>query len=146
MTRRHLRGESGNALIEAAITLPLLLLIMVGIFEVGRAYQTWQVVTNAAREGARLSITPNTDVPTVQALVRNYMANGQLSQSATAVVDVNQAASLTVNGVAVNASLVTVDYPFDFMILQPIAQLVVPGTKVGQSITMRATAVMRNEQ
>jgi hypothetical protein len=51
-----------------------------------------------------------------------------------------------VNGNPVSASLVTVDYPFDFMILQPIARLVVPGSNAGQSITMRATAVMRNEQ
>jgi Flp pilus assembly protein TadG len=146
MNMRNLREDRGNALIEAAITIPLLLLIMVGIFEVGRAYQTWQVLTNAAREGARMSIIPNTTVPTVKAMVRTYMANGQLSKAQTATVDVNQLASLTVNGTPVTASLVTVDYPFDFMVLQPVVQLVVPGAKVGQPITMRATAVMRNEQ
>jgi Flp pilus assembly protein TadG len=146
MTIRHLRGDRGNALIETAMVLPLLLLIMVGIFEIGRAYQTWQVLTNAAREGARASIIPNTSAGTVTATVRNYMANGQLSKSATATVNVDQAATMTVNGVPVNASLVTVDYPFDFIILQPIARLVVPGTNVGQSMTMRATAEMRNEQ
>jgi Flp pilus assembly protein TadG len=141
-----LRRDRGNALIETAMTVPLLLLMMVGIFEVGRAYQTWQVLTNAAREGARMSVIPNTTVPTVRAMVRNYMTNGQLSKAMTAVVDINQTSTLTVNGVAVSASLVTVDYPFSFMILQPVARLVVPGTNTGQAISMRATAVMRNEQ
>ena len=47
-------SERGAALLEVALTLPLLLLVAVGIFEFGRAYQTWQVLTNAAREGARL--------------------------------------------------------------------------------------------
>jgi hypothetical protein len=40
---------------------------------------------------------------------------------------------------------VTVDYPFEFMVLQPVARLVVPGSNTGQAITMRATALMRNE-
>jgi Flp pilus assembly protein TadG len=53
--RRLLSGERGTALIETAMTLPLLLLVSVGIFEFGRAFQTWQVLTNAAREGARLA-------------------------------------------------------------------------------------------
>ncbi len=37
------------------------------------------------------------------------------------------------------------DYPFEFIILQPVARLVVPGTNTGEDITMRATALMRNE-
>ena len=144
--RRRLLQDRGTALIEAAMTVPLILLIMVGIFEVGRAYETWQVLTNAAREGARMSIIPGTTVATAQSMVRTYMQNGALPKYATAAVAVNQASTLTVNGNPVSASLVTVDYPFDFIILQPIARLVVPGSNAGQSITMRATAVMRNEQ
>jgi Flp pilus assembly protein TadG len=144
--KRYLRSDRGTALIEAAMTIPIILLIMVGIFEVGRAYQTWQVVTNAAREGARASVIPNTSAATVTALVRTYMTNGQLSKAATATVSVNQAASLTVNGNNMSASLVTVDYPYDFMVLRPVARLVVPTTTAGQSFTMRATAMMRNEQ
>ena len=151
MTERSsvVRGQSsdrGSALVEAAMTIPILLLITVGIFEVGRVYQTWQVVTNAAREGARIAVIPNTSAATVSALVHAYMTNGQLSQAATATVAVNQAASLNVNGTAVSASQVTVDYPFDFMMLRPVAKLVVPNTAAGQSFTMRATALMRNEQ
>ena len=36
---RH-KNERGSALLEVALTLPLLLLVAVGIFEFGRAYQT----------------------------------------------------------------------------------------------------------
>ena len=43
------RDERGAALLEVAMTLPLLLLLSVTIFEFGRAFQTWQVLTNAAR-------------------------------------------------------------------------------------------------
>jgi Flp pilus assembly protein TadG len=139
------RSERGNALIETAITIPILLLLMVGIFEVGRAYETWQVLTNAAREGARMSVTPNSDPDTAEALVRQYMSEGELGNFATADVDVDNNASFVVNGTTVGASLVTVDYPFEFIMLQPIARLVVPTSNSGDAITMRATALMRNE-
>jgi hypothetical protein len=43
-------------------------------------------------------------------------------------------------------SLVTVTYPYAFMVLQPVARLIVRTTTVGSSFTMRATAEMRNEQ
>jgi Flp pilus assembly protein TadG len=145
MEIRNRRGERGNALIETAITLPILLLMMVGIFEVGRAYETWQVLTNAAREGARMAVTPNSNATTTEAVVRQYMTDGQLPKSAAAAVVVNSGATLTVNGNTVSASQVTVDYPFDFIMLQPVARLVVPSSQAGKSITMHASALMRNE-
>jgi Flp pilus assembly protein TadG len=137
--------ERGSAMVEAAICIPLLLVLMVGIFEVGRAYETWQVLTNAAREGARVAVLPSGSVADTTALVREYMANGQLTKSATASVVINEAASINVNGTPVSASMVTVDYPFEFIMLQPIVRLVSPGATVGGPITMHATAIMRNE-
>ena len=137
--------ERGQAMVETAIAIPLLLVLMVGIFEVGRAYETWQVLTNAAREGARMSVTPSGTSENTTALIREYMANGQLTKSATAAVVVNRAASIDVNGTPISASAVTVDYPFEFIMLQPVVRLVVPGTAVGAPLTMRATAIMRNE-
>ena len=41
--------------------------------------------------------------------------------------------------------MVTVDYPFQFIMLQPIVRLVSPSATVGGPITMHATAIMRNE-
>jgi hypothetical protein len=52
---------------------------------------------------------------------------------------------MTVNGAAVSASQVTIDYPVTFVVLQPVARLVSPGTSVGGPLTMRAQALMRNE-
>ena len=137
--------ERGSAMVETAICIPLLLVLMVGIFEVGRAYQTWQVLTNAAREGARMAVMPSPTTADTTALVREYMANGQLTKAATASVVVDEGASINVNGTPVSASMVTVDYPFEFIMLQPIVRLVSPGATVGGPITMHATAIMRNE-
>ena len=61
---KRFRNQRGAALLETAITLPLVLLVSVAIFEFGRAYQTWQVMTNAAREGARVRCCPIPPTPT----------------------------------------------------------------------------------
>src|SRR5919107_3604940 len=104
---RKWRSEKGVALVEAAITIPLLLMVSAGIFEFGRAYQTWQVVTNAAREGARIAVLPSATVPNVQQRVHDYMRDGQLSRWETATVSV-VAATIVVNGTSIPASRVTV--------------------------------------
>jgi Flp pilus assembly protein TadG len=145
MRTRIAHEERGTALVEAAIIIPLVLLLMVGIFEVGRLYQTFQVLTNATREGARASVVPTGNSADVQAIVKQYMEDGQLSKADDAAISVNRAASIMVNGTPVSASLVTVDYPFQFMVLQPVAQLVVSGSTAGQAFTMRTTSLMRNE-
>jgi Flp pilus assembly protein TadG len=143
MTR--LRGERGTALLETAITLPIVLVVVVGIFEFGRAFQTWQVLTNAAREGARLSVMPNETPGTVETRVRSYMSSGQLSGQAGASVSVNRNATIAVAGGTTSASQVTITYPFTFMVLQPVMRLIQPGTNTGAPLTMTASAVMRNE-
>jgi len=53
--RTHRRGR-GQALAEFALILPLFLLVMVAIFDLGRAIFAFNTLTNAAREGARLAI------------------------------------------------------------------------------------------
>src|ERR1043166_9983463 len=72
--------ERGTALIETAIIMPLLLFIAVGIFEFGRAYQTSQVLTNAAREGARVAVLPNQASDAVDSRVRQYRSEEHTSE------------------------------------------------------------------
>jgi Flp pilus assembly protein TadG len=142
---RNWRSQKGAALLETAITLPLLLLVSVAIFEFGRAYQTWQVLTNAAREGARVAVLPDPTPGIVEQRVRDYMQAGQLPQWNTAAVSVNRASSITVNGAPTSASAVIVDYPFNFIVLGPVVRLVTPDSSLSDAVTMRASAVMRNE-
>ena len=139
---KRINNERGAALLETAITLPLVLLVTVSIFEFGRAYQTWQVLTNAAREGARVAvIAGNTDTQVTTA-VRSYMQNGQLPKHASATVSLNR----NVPFGSTTASAVTVTYPFQFTVLNPVIRLVKAGSTTGQGTTnMVASATMRNE-
>ncbi len=146
---RRARRQEGQALIETALVIPLLLLIAVGIFEFGRAYQTWQILTNAAREGARMAVVPyNPGNAAIVNRVQQYMRDGQLPASAIAGASVTiTPATITVPGaggpVNVAASQVTISYPFNFVVLQPVARLM-SGNVNGQ-IAIQASAVMRNE-
>jgi hypothetical protein len=55
------KGENGVAALEFAIVLPFLILLAVGICEFGFILYNQQVLTNAAREGARAGIVQRTD-------------------------------------------------------------------------------------
>ncbi len=50
------RRRRAAATIEAVFTLPLVLMFLMGILEYGRYVMTQQVLTNAAREGARYAL------------------------------------------------------------------------------------------
>jgi len=139
---KRYRSQKGAALLEAAITIPLILMVCVGIFEFGRAYQTWQVLTNAAREGARAAIITGTTDSAVTTRVRNYMQGGALSAYATAAVTITHNVPLTGTD---TATKVQIDYPFQFIVLQPVLRLVVRNATTGAPITMHSSALMRNE-
>jgi Flp pilus assembly protein TadG len=143
--RQGIGSERGTAILEAAMTVPLLLLVSVGIFELGRGYQTWQVLTNAAREGARVAVLPNVVDGAAETRVRQYMASGQLADAAGATVTVDSTVEVSYGAGTAKASLVTVRYPFKFMVLQPVASLLVSGSTLGAPITITASAQMRNE-
>ena len=149
---RRVRREEGAALVETAFVLPIMLLVCVGILEFGRAYQTWQVVTNASREGARVAVLPEFTDASVAARVRTYLKNGGLP---AAIVDdtaktkvLITPTTIPIDAAGTNtaaAARVVVEYPFEFMVLQPVAKLVVSGSLAGQPFTMRMTTIMRNE-
>lgn len=81
--------------VEAALCLPLLLVLMLGMWEVGRLTQVSQILANASREGARYAAlgtanvnganTPIT-VAMVQQTVANYLYSAGLPNAAVSGV------------------------------------------------------------
>ena len=140
-----IRTERGQAMIETALTLPLLLLLSVSVFEFGRAFQYWQILTNAAREGARVAVLPGTGTDAVTERVASYIEGGQLVNAGSATVTVVSNDEISIGASTASASTVTVSYPFEFLVLQPVMQLVTPGSEVGEPLTMTVSATMRNE-
>jgi Flp pilus assembly protein TadG len=56
--RSRVRDRGGQALAEFVLVVPILLLLVFGIVEFGLAFRTHQIVTNTAREGARVAVLP----------------------------------------------------------------------------------------
>jgi Flp pilus assembly protein TadG len=65
--RARLAGnDRGSQIVELAVTLPLLVVFVVGIFDFGSAFGIKQKVANAAREGARIgSQQPSSDLTNI---------------------------------------------------------------------------------
>lgn len=139
---KRLNNQRGAALLETAITIPLVLAVTVSIFEFGRAYQTWQVLTNAAREGARVAVIAGHSDTQVTDAVSSYIKNGKLKDPESASISINR----NVPFGSTTASTVTVIYPFQFTVLNPVIKLLNKSSTTGQGTTnMGATATMRNE-
>jgi len=56
--RNTLGNEKGQNLVEFALVVPLLLLLVIGIAEFGRAWMTQNILTGAGREAVRLLAVP----------------------------------------------------------------------------------------
>lgn len=92
-TRRRGSKPSGQSLIEVALMLPFLLLLMIGVIELGRYAYIGILVGNAARAGGDYGIQSLvTSVDTVginNAAVNDFVSNGQPGSSLTVTSSVS---------------------------------------------------------
>jgi Flp pilus assembly protein TadG len=51
---KHLRKERGQSLIEFALTAPMLIVLLLGLVEMGHAFNSYMTIVAAARDSARL--------------------------------------------------------------------------------------------
>jgi Flp pilus assembly protein TadG len=139
--------------VELALVLPLLLVVIAGIVDFGFAFQRYEVVANAAREGARLGSMSGYNAAFVQERVRQYVKQA-LNLSDSSLDNVMPAATgvavsypdVTINlsgGGSVVAAATRVDafYHHQFMLLGPVMGLI--NASWGQSITLKSSSVMR---
>lgn len=136
---RRWRSERGAELIEFAIVAPLLMFLMAGIFDFGMMFRSYEVVTNAAREGARVGVLDGYADVDVQDRVDQYLAASGLTGTRTVTVTV---VPVTTGAGTFNARSVNVAYTYPFVVLGPIATVF--GGTFG-SIQLQATAIMRTE-
>jgi len=141
----RVRSQAGAELVEFALVLPMLLLVFGGIVDFGMLLQRQQVVTNAAREGARLGVLPGYKIPEdVQARVTAFVREG-LNNPSAAPVTVPTVVTVTPGtGPAFQALRVQVTLADRFLVLGPIVSLA-GGTGSFATINLTATTTMRIE-
>lgn len=136
---RRLRSERGAELIEFAAVFPILLLVVGGMVDFGFVFRSWQVVTNAAREGARVGSLPGYQCAPggdVEPRVNAYLDAAGMAD-AGASIEVSPTAT---GGMTSCSVVVTVD--------QPLPSLGVFGQFFGDDFTtvsVGSSATMRME-
>lgn len=152
---RRVGGHRGAELIELALVTPILLMIIAGIFDFGMLFRAWEVVTNAAREGARVGVLPAYTLDdNVRVRVEQYMqasgvatacslqalAGGVCPPSACSVCVQTQAMATPAGTYTARVVTVTVT--------QPLPSLAVIGAFFGGNfgtIDLSSTSGMRTE-
>jgi Flp pilus assembly protein TadG len=145
---RRIRGERGAELIETALTLPLILLVVVGIIEFGFVFQKYEVITNAAREGARVLVLPAFGPADAVTRVNQYLTAAGLNPAtpgctncATVPTPVAPVAT-NLGGSCIWTVTVSVSYPHSSPFFAGI------GNYFGKSFgtyTLNASSTMRTE-
>jgi Flp pilus assembly protein TadG len=138
------RRRKGQATVEFALVLPLVLLLLVGMLEFARAWNLHQTLTDAVREGARRAVLGNTwPVDSVYAPMWRFLAQAGYDPS-YASMGVCDAPTTTCGSTARPAPgaqwkvtnqlvTVTVSLPYRFWVL-PF-----------RTITMKSSLTVRNE-
>ncbi len=134
------RRSRGSELVEFALMLPALAMLLLVVSQVAGAVATYQILCNAAREGARLAVVPGELGRTadVTGTVAAYAAANGIALPAGAVtVDQNAivnpgGGACSVGNVCIQASRVSVAYTY------------VMGGLLGASMQLGAAAEMRN--
>ncbi len=60
------KDNKGQALVEFALVLPLLLLLLMAVIEFGNIFHSYLLLTTASREGARMGVVGHTDAEIIQ--------------------------------------------------------------------------------
>jgi Flp pilus assembly protein TadG len=142
--------QDGQALVEFALVLPILLLILLGILEFGIIFYNKAMVTNASREGARAGITfRTTGEPAVYnplseaeilAVVREYLKTRIINfgTSTDVTIDPSPTTGTSPKYGGTGSVNVVVHYNHTFLVLPNFVGL-------GNSIELTGQTIMRLE-
>jgi Flp pilus assembly protein TadG len=141
---RRWRSDEAAQLVEFALVLPLLLLVMLGIAEFGFIFQRYEVLTNAAREGARIAVLPGYTTADVQARVASYVTAGRVPTTAGNPAVLVETIAIPVGGglPALAARRVTVSYTYTYTFVPGIAAML---GSTYSTVLLRAVSEMRSE-
>ena len=132
MAWRLSQRQRGDAIVEFILVVPILLLILFGILELGRVIDAWIVVQNAAREGARTGAQTASTIaagPAAQQAASTYLNSAFSNRD-----DVD---AKRVGTPVVSSDAVQVTAEADIHIYTPLMQSI-----LSPAVPVRATAIM----
>jgi Flp pilus assembly protein TadG len=140
----RLKNDSGAELIEFAIVFPIFMVVVAAILDFGFLFQRYEVITNAAREGARMGSLPGYADTDIRGRVRNYLtAAGLMATVPDSDIPITRGTETLPSGLVIATVKVGVNYPSAFVLMAPFAPLI--GGSAPGAITLKAASVMRLE-
>ena len=132
------RRQSGGAVLEMALVLPILLYLAFGTVEFGYFFYVKHNVQSAAREGARAAIVPSATTSDVTTAISNSMTAAGLGSSGytTSITDTSNNAVRVSSVAAGTAIKVTVNCSWGTVGIRPLG-LIGTGKQVTGSTVMR---------
>lgn len=127
---KKIRNNRGQSIVELAMILPIIIILLFGIFEFGRVFNAHMVIANASRQGARVGSVGAT-VTEVESTVRTNASSLTLS-------DLTIVVSTTGSGGRGETITVTVGYDINVSI--PFVNLA-----VGNPVHLESAMSMRIE-
>jgi len=140
-TSQKKRHERGSTAIEFSLILPIMLALIFGIVDFGRLLFSYEVLTNAAREGARQGIklvSPELTTTDMKTIVNTAIDNSLLLDSANATVTAAKPTVPTPGNPTARNLVLNVAYNFDFL----MAHYVIPGLPATKTINVQSTMKM----
>lgn len=134
--------ERGTELVEFALVLPLLMLVLGGIVDFGFLFQRYQVLTNAAREGARLA-TLGYACGDVKARIASYVDAGLGAGASSLVTVAGSEQTVGTGGAGYRVARVQAQLPSANFILGPFMRWF--GGSPTSSVLLTAVSTMRVE-
>lgn len=144
------RMQRGLAMVEFAITLPLLLILMLGTAELGRLISQYDTLTKAVRDGARYAASTaamgSTGIvyvtPQIQAAVANLVATGNVNGTGTALLPGLAATNVIVSDAGNGFVSVSATYTYEPMLGATLPTFGL-GNPISLAFTLDAAAIMR---
>ena len=135
--KTRLRSHSvGQDLVEFALTAPILLMLLIGIFDLGRVIINLDALTNGVREGARFGSVHNGDIAGVTDAIMRRVPGLDTSKLTIANPDWHY------NDLNPADSYVRVSASYDFQPITPFIAEILGGTN---TVTLTRQATMRLE-
>jgi Flp pilus assembly protein TadG len=141
------RDETGAALVEFALVLPLLLVVLLSVVDFGRAFNHWIDSTHIANVAARYAtVNKNPGAPgqTLQEYMRLSAATSELRDGAEVCIEFRRSDGTTNPSPQVGDSVtVTVDSTFSWLDFL-VGELGLADTAITGSATMRLESTPTN--
>lgn len=127
--KEKVQKKNGQALVETALVLPIIILILMGIIDFGLMFNNYLIVSNASRDAARNAVVGKSDIET-KALIADMTST--LDQAKLKIT------IYPIDSMRKKGDQISIKIEYDNSLLTPIISAIIPTpVKLTAKTTMR---------